>query len=83
MAALEQAGAAGNVDPGQRLGRKTLEAAYQQIARGYDAHEGGFGVAPKFPRPVTLNFLVRVYARSPESDSGKHALEMARFSLRK
>ena len=29
----------------------------------YDAHEGGFGRAPKFPRPVTLNFLFRVYAR--------------------
>jgi uncharacterized protein YyaL (SSP411 family) len=83
VAALEQAGAVGNVDPAQKLGRKSLEAAYQQIARGYDAHEGGFGVAPKFPRPVTLNFLARVYARSPESVSGKHALEMARFTLRK
>jgi uncharacterized protein YyaL (SSP411 family) len=39
------------------LGPETLVNAYQQIARGYDAHEGGFGTAPKFPRPVTLNFL--------------------------
>src|ERR1041385_2435146 len=82
IAALEQS-VAGIVDPGERLGRKTLDAAYQQIARSYDAHEGGFSVAPKFPRPVTLNFLARVYARKPNSDSGKHALEMNQFTLRK
>jgi uncharacterized protein YyaL (SSP411 family) len=83
IAALEQSAVAGIADPGQKLGAKTLEAAYQQIARSYDAHEGGFGVAPKFPRPVTLNFLSRVYARAPKSDSGKHALEMNLFTLRK
>ena len=83
IAALEEGAAGRASDPGARLGRKTLEAAYQQIARGYDAHEGGFGVAPKFPRPVTLNFLERVYARDPNSASGKHALEMSLFTLRK
>ena len=83
IAALEQAAGAGNADPGQRPGEETLKAAYQQIARSYDAHEGGFGVAPKFPRPVTLNFLARMYARAPKSDSGKHALEMDLFTLRK
>src|SRR5436189_3320923 len=76
----------------------TLEAAYQQIARSYDAHEGGFGVSPKFPRPVTLNFLFRIYARdaamkpgsrsteaapSPPAVRGQHALEMSLFTLRK
>jgi uncharacterized protein len=83
IAALEQSAVASVPDPGQRLGAKTLDAAYQQIARSYDAHEGGFGVAPKFPRPVTLNFLARIHARSPDSDSGKHALEMDLFTLRK
>ncbi|TMP90377.1 MAG: thioredoxin domain-containing protein [Verrucomicrobia bacterium] len=61
----------------------TLEAAYRQIDRSYDPKEGGFGNAPKFPRPVTLNFLTRSYARDPKSESGKHALEMALFTLRK
>ena len=82
MAALGQAASGPAPETGQ-LGEQTLKAAYQQIARSYDAHEGGFGVAPKFPRPVTLNFLARVYAREPESDSGKHALEMGLFTLRK
>jgi uncharacterized protein len=83
IAALGQASVAGIADAGAKLGRKTLDAAYQQIARSYDAHEGGFGVAPKFPHPVTLNFLARVHARNPKSESGKHALEMDLFTLRK
>jgi uncharacterized protein YyaL (SSP411 family) len=81
VAALAQAEAGGGETT--RLGAAALDAAYQQIARGYDAHEGGFGTAPKFPRPVTLNFLFRVYARARESASGKHALEMNLFTLSK
>src|ERR1700682_2842012 len=81
IAALAQAGP-GSEEAAQ-LGAATLEAAYQQVARSYDAHEGGFGGAPKFPRPVTLNFLFRIYARAHESVSGKHALEMNLFTLRK
>jgi uncharacterized protein YyaL (SSP411 family) len=83
IAALEQSTGASTGDPGQKLGSKTLDTAYQQFARTYDAHEGGFSVAPKFPRPVTFNFLTRIYARNPGSDSGKHALEMTLFTLRK
>jgi uncharacterized protein len=60
-----------------------LDAAYRQMERSYDPKEGGFGSAPKFPRPVTLNFLTRFYARDPKSESGKQALEMTLFMLRK
>jgi uncharacterized protein YyaL (SSP411 family) len=60
-----------------------LDNAYQQIDRSYDPKEGGFGIAPKFPRPVTLNFLTRFYARDPRGEFGKHALEMTLFTLRK
>ncbi len=83
MAALERstagaAAAGGKVDP------KLIDTAYQQIARGYDTREGGFGGAPKFPRPVTLEFLFHVYRRSaPKSEVGEAALGMALFTLRK
>jgi uncharacterized protein YyaL (SSP411 family) len=60
-----------------------FDVAYEQLSRTYDAHEGGFGTAPKFPRPVTLNFLSRFYASAPKSESGKRALEMDLFTLRK
>jgi uncharacterized protein YyaL (SSP411 family) len=58
-------------------------SAYQQFARTFDAHEGGFGRSPKFPRPVVLNFLSRFYAGDPNTDSGQHALEMVLLTLRK
>jgi uncharacterized protein len=60
-----------------------LDAAYRQLERSYDPKEGGFGNAPKFPRPVTFNFLTRFYARDVNGESGKHALEMTLFTLRK
>jgi uncharacterized protein YyaL (SSP411 family) len=66
-----------------KLDGSILSAAYKQLDRNYDPKEGGFGNAPKFPRPVTLNFLVRFYAHDPKSDAGKHAFDMALFTLRK
>ena len=76
-AAASHAGESGAVD------LSVMEEGYRQIARGYDAHEGGFSSAPKFPRPVILNFLFRIYARDRESAMGKHALEMNLFTLRR
>jgi uncharacterized protein YyaL (SSP411 family) len=70
-------GTAAKIDP------KILDSAYEQFSRSFDPREGGFGSAPKFPRPVTLNFLSRFYARDPSSESGKHALEMNLVTLRK
>jgi uncharacterized protein YyaL (SSP411 family) len=55
-----------------------LDQAYRQIALTYDVANGGFGGAPKFPRPVTLCFLLRYYARSGQRD----ALDMTLNTLR-
>src|SRR5436309_9469815 len=81
VAALQESQSAAKSEA--QIDAATLEAAYRQIDRSYDSKEGGFGNAPKFPRPVTFNFLTRFYARDPKSDSGKQALEMALFTLRK
>src|SRR5947208_4025250 len=67
----------------EKIDTKILDGAYEQISRSFDSRDGGFGSAPKFPRPVTLNFLSRFYARDPSSESGKHALEMDLVTLRK
>jgi hypothetical protein len=82
VAALRESQSA-NTMPEGKIDAAILDAAYQQIDRSYDPKEGGFGDRPKFPRPVTLNFLTRFYARDPKSDFGKNALEMALFTLRK
>jgi uncharacterized protein YyaL (SSP411 family) len=54
-----------------------LDAAYRQLDRTYDPKEGGFGSAPKFPRPVTLNFLMRFYVRKAGHASGSPRDESA------
>src|SRR5262249_31739392 len=66
-----------------KIDTSVLDTAYKQLDRSYDPKEGGFGSAPKFPRPVTINFLTRFYALNPKIDAGKQALEMALFTLRK
>jgi len=81
VAALRESQSAGAGE--DKITAAILEDAYKQLDRSYDPKEGGFGNAPKFPRPVTLNFLTNFYARDPKSDAGKQALEMALFTLRK
>ena len=44
--------------------RALLAAAREQLAERYDASEGGFGGAPKFPMPATLDRLLRHWAHS-------------------
>jgi len=55
-----------------------LEKAYEQIASSYDAANGGFGGAPKFPRPVALCYLLRYYVRTDQ----RQALDMTLSTLR-
>ena len=66
-----------------KIDNQLFQTAYEQLSRSFDDKEGGFGTAPKFPRPVALNFLTRFYARDPKTKSGKRALEMDLFTLRK
>ena len=72
-------------DPGEAAApdHALLDAAYAQLAGSFDAENGGFGDAPKFPRPVTLNLLTRLHARAePGSPEAKKALEMDLVTLR-
>jgi len=41
------------------LDEELRHAAFRQFERMYDKQQGGFGGAPKFPRPVVLHFLQR------------------------
>ena len=61
------------------LSPETLEIAYRGISQGYDAQNGGFGTAPKFPATMVLDFLLRYWKRT----STAHALEIVETSFRK
>jgi uncharacterized protein YyaL (SSP411 family) len=56
-----------------------LRTAYAQFYQSYDEKLGGFGDAPKFPRPSVFNFLLRYYARQNE----RGALRMTLNTLKR
>jgi uncharacterized protein len=58
--------------------RTLFAAAFWPLRRAFDARWGGFGSAPKFPRPVALNYLLRYY----EAEKSDEALEMVAHTLR-
>ncbi len=61
-----------------------LNLGLTQLTQSFDEEFGGFGRAPKFPRPVSLNFLLRA-AHQPGLDPAdrKIAQGMALLTLRK
>ncbi len=66
------------------MSAEPLELARRQLTQIYDAREGGFGSAPKFPHPTNIERLLRDYATSTASGrSDTNVLEMALFTLRK
>jgi uncharacterized protein YyaL (SSP411 family) len=42
-----------------QAGQTALDSAFYAFRRSFDTRLGGFGAAPKFPRPSVLNFLLR------------------------
>jgi uncharacterized protein len=59
--------------------KELLDAAYVGTVRNYDSLHGGFGGAPKFPPSMTMEFLLRTYARTANNDG----LEMVTHTCRK
>ena len=61
----------------QLLEESLLREAYRGLASFHDATHGGFGGAPKFPQPMTLEYLLRFHHRTGEAQ----ALQMAEQTL--
>jgi uncharacterized protein len=59
-------------------GRELFESGFAPLRRTYDAHWGGFGTAPKFPRPSVFLYLLHYYAATKNEE----ALEMVVHTLR-
>jgi uncharacterized protein YyaL (SSP411 family) len=58
----------------QPPGVEVLQRAAQEFAAAFDARRGGFGDAPKFPRPSELLFLLREHARTGQAEPRDMAL---------
>jgi uncharacterized protein len=65
-------------------GGEAFEKGYQYFNENFDAANGGFGGAPKFPRASNLHFLLRAAViQGIETDSGREAVNMVATTLRK
>jgi uncharacterized protein YyaL (SSP411 family) len=73
-----QAGQLGGADSQAQLDEGTLRQAFDGLRSAFDPNWGGFGPAPKFPQPMTLEFLLRCSLRGYPG-----ALDMARLTLDK
>ena len=72
-------GAGGPPRPGAPgIDRRLLDSGFYAFRRDFDPRLGGFGDAPKFPRPSVLNFLLRYHAAT----KNREALDMALLTLR-
>ncbi|XP_077217755.1 catalytics [Tasmannia lanceolata] len=66
------------------LSHNALQLCAEQLARSYDAKYGGFGSAPKFPRPVEIQLML--YQSKKLEENGKETeanktLKMVCFTL--
>ena len=61
---MEQLGAMSKLAPSsQEISPGILTTALEELTQNFDARWGGFGGAPKFPQPMTIDFLHRMAAR--------------------
>jgi uncharacterized protein YyaL (SSP411 family) len=64
--------------PEGQLSAHTLELAFRGLAQQYDARNGGFGAAPKFPQAMALDYMLRYSKRT----GAAYALGIALDSFR-
>jgi len=67
------------VASGVELSNDQLDAAFQSFEKSFDRKNGGFGDAPKFPPPMSLELLLRYHKRT----KNEKALEMVTKTCQK
>jgi len=73
---------AGDSPAGVQIRDNVLTQARDEIGGQFEPKYGGFGQAPKFPHPTTIERLLRHWADSvQQGQADEDALHMARFSL--
>ena len=76
----DQMGRSGQMPRGVNpLTTEFMHTAYSQLATQFDHLNGGFGNAPKFPQPMTPEFMLRYH----QHGFNPRALEMVQLTLQK
>ena len=69
--------------PDAEISDSVLNEALAQLKQQFDPRHGGFGDAPKFPHPTSIEFCLRRWAHSVITDKpDNEARHIARFTLR-
>jgi uncharacterized protein len=68
---------ANSASAGRAPERELFDSGFWQFRRMFDSKWGGFGNAPKFPRPVALNYLLRYHSATNNAE----ALDMVTATL--
>ncbi|MDA1036284.1 MAG: thioredoxin domain-containing protein, partial [Chloroflexi bacterium] len=63
--------------PNEPITADIADTAYRGLANSFDADNGGFGGAPKFPQTMPQEFLLRYHLRTGDA----HARELVEHSL--
>jgi hypothetical protein len=58
-----------------RIDATVMDNAFNQFRRAFDSKLGGFGGAPKFPRPSIYNFLLRYWKRTGRNEARDMVVE--------
>lgn len=67
------------------LPQQALNLCAEQLSESYDPVNGGFGSAPKFPRPVEIQLMLyhsKKIEESGKSDKANEGFQMVYFTLR-
>ncbi|MGH8640675.1 MAG: thioredoxin domain-containing protein, partial [Burkholderiales bacterium] len=73
--------AAGGADDFAALTRAPFVEARRRLEQSFDEEYGGFGQAPKFPHPTTLDLLLAHWQRSRSGTEDARALAMITHTL--
>jgi uncharacterized protein YyaL (SSP411 family) len=65
------------------LTRAPIELAREQLGGTFDNRNGGFGDAPKFPHPTSIDFLLAAWVQNRAIKEDAGARDIARFTLTK
>jgi uncharacterized protein YyaL (SSP411 family) len=71
----------GDQNSGMTFQQEHLIAVAKALGEAYDWGNGGWGAAPKFPQPMTIEFLLRRYAAG-EAEALKPAIHVLRAMAR-
>lgn len=57
----------GKQDLGGEISAELVQTTANRLLKTYDPENGGFGTAPKFPTPVNLLFLLRIFQNNQDA----------------